>query len=390
MNKKTIIITSSITAVVVFLLTTLVFMSSYGIRFVGILSDNQITKNYGKLLKIDQIIENDYMGQHNSKHLMNMAMHAYVAALNDPYSSYYTEAEFKSLNDEINGEYRGIGVVVGSKNDEIIIKSVSPESPAEKAGILAGDVILAVNGTQYRGKELSKAINAIKETKVGQSVILNIRRNGTIMDVSIKIEQVKQVLVSSKILDESIGYIKLLSFGTNVAPEFDSHLKKLKEDKIKSLIIDLRDNPGGTLDSAVLIADLLLPEGNIVTIKDKKGNEDVYTSNKEAINLPMCVLINENSASASEVLSGALKDHKKAVIIGKRSFGKGVVQSIVDLGDGSGLSLTIAKYFTPAGVCIHGIGIQPDIEVDLPEGENILDNTENDTQLSVAINVLKK
>jgi len=275
MNKKIIIITSSITAVVVILITSLIFMSPIGVRLVGCLSDSPITREYGKLLKIDRIIDEQYMGNHNSKHLMNMAMHAYVAALNDPYSAYYSQTEYAALNDELGGSYRGIGVVVKMVNDEIIIKEVNPGSPAEKAGLCPGDVLLAVNGKAYVGSQLSEAVNAIKSTKIGETVVLTLRRSGEIMDVNIKIEQVKQVLVSSEVLEGSIGYIKLSSFGKNVAKEFETELKKLKESGIKGLVIDLRDNPGGTLDSAVSIADILLPEGTIVTIKDKSG-EYVY------------------------------------------------------------------------------------------------------------------
>lgn len=392
MNKKTIVITSIITAIAVFVLTTLFYLSPLGVVFVGRLSDSSVSKFYGKLIKIEKIIEDEYMGSYNSDRMMSYAVQSYVEALRDPYSAYYSPSAYKDITAELDGEYRGIGVVVGTRNGEIIIKSVNSSSPAEKAGILKDDVLLSVNGTDYPAEKLAEAVNAIKGTKVGNTVSLGIRRGEEILTIDIKIEKVKEILVTHRVIDGNVGYIRLSSFGTNVGPEFSGTLKELEKENIKALIIDLRSNPGGTLDSATAIADLLLPKGDIVTIKDKKGNEEVYTSDKKELNLPMCVLLNEQSASASEVLAGALKDYNKAILVGKKSFGKGVVQSVMDLGDGSGLSLTIAKYYTPSGECIHKIGIEPDIEVDLPEDADFMigEEDKNDTQLAAALEAIKK
>lgn len=392
MNKKTIVITSIITAIAVFVLTTLFYLSPLGVVFVGRLSDSSVSNFYGKLIKIEKIIEDEYMGSYNSDRMMSYAVQSYVEALRDPYSAYYSPSAYKDITAELDGEYRGIGVVVGTRNGEIIIKSVNSSSPAEKAGILKDDVLLSVNGTDYPAEKLAEAVNAIKGTKVGNTVSLGIRRGEEILTIDIKIEKVKEILVTHRVIDENVGYIRLSSFGTNVGPEFAGALKELEKENIKALIIDLRSNPGGTLDSATAIADLLLPKGDIVTIKDKKGNEETYTSDKKELNLPMCVLLNEQSASASEVLAGALKDYNKAILVGKKSFGKGVVQSVMDLGDGSGLSLTIAKYYTPSGECIHGVGIEPDIEVDLPEDADFMigEEDKNDTQLAAALEAIKK
>ncbi|MBR3932566.1 MAG: S41 family peptidase [Clostridia bacterium] len=392
MNKKTIVITSIITAIAVFVLTTLFYLSPLGVVFVGRLSDSSVSKFYGKLIKIEKIIEDEYMGSYNSDRMMSYAVQSYVEALRDPYSAYYSPSAYKDITAELDGEYRGIGVVVGTRNGEIIVKSVNSSSPAEKAGILKDDVLLSVNGTDYPAEKLAEAVNVIKGTKVGNTVSLGIRRGEEILTIDIKIEKVKEILVTHRVIDGNVGYIRLSSFGTNVGPEFAGTLKELEKENIKALIIDLRSNPGGTLDSATAIADLLLPKGDIVTIKDKKGNEEVYTSDKKELNLPMCVLINEQSASASEVLAGALKDYNKAILVGKKSFGKGVVQSVMDLGDGSGLSLTIAKYYTPSGECIHGVGIEPDIEVDLPEDADFMigEEDKNDTQLAAALEAIKK
>lgn len=390
-NKKLIIITSIITAIAVFTISALFFISPMGLVFVGRLSDSSVSRNYGKFMKIEKMINNDYMGSYSPSTLMNVAMHSYVASLGDPYSSYYDKSEFADVTSELDGEYRGIGVVVVKKDNEIVIQSVNPSSPAENAGLIEGDVIIAVNSVKYTGKDLAEAVNVIKGTKVGKTVSLDIRRGEDIKKVDIKIEQVKEILVTSRMLEGNFGYVSLSSFGTNVTKDFQNAINSLKDNGAKGFVIDLRSNPGGSLDSAVGIADIFLPKGNIVTVRDKKDNEEIYTSDKSALNMPVCVLINEHSASASEVLSGALKDYNLATLVGKKTFGKGVVQSVMDLGDGSGMSLTIAKYYTPSGECIHGVGIYPDIEVDLPEGTEYIPGEElnNDTQLQAAIEELK-
>ncbi len=392
MNKKVIVVTSVITAVISVILTSVFYFSSAGMHLVGMNVTSPVASNYGKLLKIEKYINKNYMGSYNSDSLMDVAIHAYVDSLKDPYSGYFNKKEFESLNQQLDGEYRGIGVSVANKDQRILITEVKPESPAEKAGIQKGDVILKVDGTSYSGAQLSDAVNTIKGTALGESVLITVDRGGRIIDITVKIEKVIQELVKSKMLQDGIGYIYISTFGTSVAKDFSEALDSLKKQNLKGLVIDLRNNPGGTLDSAVEIADVLLPECTVVTVKDRHGNEDTYSSDKSELGIPLCVVINENSASASEVLSGALSDQGKAVLVGKKTFGKGVVQSVVDLGDGTGLSLTIAKYYTPSGVCINGIGISPDIEVDPIEGIAINpgEENENDVQLKTAVDILKQ
>ena len=193
-------------------------------------------------------------------------------------------------------------------------------------------------------------------------------------------------------LDENIGYIRIETFGNKVAENFEESLEKLQKQGMKSLIIDVRSNPGGSLDTVVDICDTLLPEGVITTVKDKNGKEDVYKSDADCINVPMCVLINSESASASEILAASLKEYKKATLVGEKTYGKGVVQGVFDLRDGSGLRITIAKYFTPSGVCIDKTGVEPDVEVLLPEGttfQSLEDEGLADPQLEKAIEILK-
>ena len=213
------------------------------------------------------------------------------------------------------------------------------------------------------------------------------------MDITLVREAVSVSTVFSKVIDSSVGYIRLTDFGEKTYMEFANHYSDLKDKNIKGLIIDLRNNQGGMLDTVVSIADAILPEGNILTIKDKQGTETEYTSDEKCIDLPMCVIINENSASASEVLAGAIRDHKAGTLVGAKSYGKGVVQSLMEFGDGSAFKLTTAKYYTPDGECIDGVGITPDIEVALPEQvshKSINELTlDEDEQLRAALQIVK-
>lgn len=392
MKKKLIIKTSLITAAFVFVASTLVYMTPGGMLFLAEISDRITDKSHARFLKIERLIEKSYMGTYNEHALVDNGLHGYVRSLHDPYSDYLNYTEFTEFSSNIGGAYKGIGVTVENADGKITVGSVTLNSPAHKAGITKGDIILKVNGKAYSGDELSFAVDAIKKTNEKEKVVLTIERGGAVSDVDIVIEEIKIDYVSSKMLEDNIGYIRLTTFGKNADKDFEKSIKNLKEKGMKGLIIDLRSNPGGTLESAVGIADLLLPEGPVITVRNKSGKEEVYKSDKNEINLPMCVLINETSASASEVIAGAMRDFKKAVLIGKKTYGKGVVQSVYDLGDGSALRLTTAKYYTPSGECIQGTGINADIEVDLPEGVVFTQQDieiQNDTQLEAAKREIK-
>lgn len=392
MKKKQIMTVCVITAVVSIILTSVFYFSPFGMMLVSICSDSPVASGYGKLMRIEKYIDNNYMGEYSPDYLMDRAVHGYVASLGDPYSSYFNKKEFEGLNQQLDGEYRGIGVTVGAADGKIRINSVNADSPAEKSGVIEGDFILKINGTGYTGAEVSKAIDVIKSTDIGETVTITVERDGSIIDIPIKIEKILKELVKSQMLDSSTGYIYLSTFGTGVSKDFSKALEELKSKHMRCLVVDLRNNPGGTLDSAVEIADMLLGECTIVSVKDKHGNEQVYSSDKKEVNLPICVLVNESSASASEVLSAALRDNGKATLVGKKTFGKGVVQSVVDFGDGTGISVTIAKYYTPSGVCINGVGIVPDVEVDLAQGADVTPGeiSKNDAQLETAKKVLSQ
>ena len=393
MTKKPTIITAAITAVCVFALTTAFYLSPTGSIVFGLISDTVTGSSYAKFIQFENIIEKKYMGSYNGSALMDNALHMYVASLNDPYSSYFNKNEYEDFSSNLGGDYRGIGVTVANANGRILIKNVQKNSPAQKGGIQKGDILAKVNGKDYSGNELSAAVMAIKAIPLGSSVVITVERGGKTLDLTVVIEEIKRELVSSRMEQPGIGYIRLQSFGTDVFEKFKSQIEELKKQGMKGLIIDLRSNPGGTLTAAVDVGNYLLPEGNIITIRNKSGGEEVYKSDKNELGLPMCVLINENSASASEVIAGALRDYKKATLVGKKTFGKGVVQTVFDLGDKTALRLTTAKYYTPSGECIHAKGIAPDIEVDLPDGVSFTQNDteiENDTQLEAAITEINR
>ncbi len=393
MKKKPILITAVVTALCVFLLTTYLYTTPAGTLVFSHLSDTVTGKNYAKFAQLEYLIEKEYMGSYTDHVLMDNALHMYVASLGDPYSAFFNKSEYEDFSSGLEGDYRGIGVTVKIENGRILISDVQNNSPAKKGGILPGDILVKVNGTEYKGSQMSEAVSEIKKHSVGQSLTITVEREGSLRDFTIVIEEIKLELVSSKILENFIGYVRIQSFGNEVASLFRKNVEEMKEKGIKGLIIDLRSNPGGALTTAVEIGDYLIGEGELLTVRDKDGKEKVYKSKKGELELPMCVLINEQSASASELVAGALRDYNKATLIGKKTYGKGVVQSVFDLGDKTALRLTIAKYYTPSGECIHGKGISPDIEVDLPQGVSISQNDKeikNDTQLDAAIEEMKR
>lgn len=393
MKKKPILITAVATALCVFLLTTYFYTTPAGTLVFSHLSDTVTGKNYAKFAQLEYLIENEYMGSYTDHVLMDNALHMYVASLNDPYSAFFNKAEFEDFSSGLEGDYRGIGVTVKNENGRILVSNVQNNSPAQKGGIMQGDILVKINGTEYAGSQMSEAVAEIKKHSVGDSLTVTVERGGKLKDLTVVIEDIKLELVSSKILENSIGYVRIQSFGNDVAPLFKKNVEEMREKGISGLIIDLRSNPGGALTTAVEIGDYLIGEGTLLTIRDKDGKEKVYKSKKGELNLPMCVLINENSASASELVAGALRDYNKATLIGKKTYGKGVVQSVFDLGDSTALRLTIAKYYTPSGECIHGKGIAPDVEIDLPEGVSISQNDKeikNDTQLDRAIREMEE
>lgn len=318
---------------------------------------------YDKLLGLESLIEKDYYQEVSEDKLVDGAMKGLFEGLGDPYSQYYTKEEFQTLKEQTSGSFVGIGVYIGvdPENEKITIISPIEGSPAAKSGIKSGDIILAVDGEQVSSDKLDDVIKKIKG-KENTTVDLTVQRNGKQLDFTVKRQTIVTKSVESKVIDDNIGYLRITSFDENTYKEFKEHISKLQEENIKGLVIDLRDNPGGLLDVCVDIADDLIGKGTIVYTKDNSGNKEYYKSDEKEIDLPMAVLINGGSASASEILTAALVDNNKAIAIGETSFGKGLVQSVKQLKDGTGYKLTTAQYYTPNGDYINKKGIEPKIK----------------------------
>ena len=354
-----------------------------------------------KLTMINEQLSERYIYDIDKENLFDNAIKGYVWGLDEDYTNYYTKEEFESFTSYVEETYVGIGVVIAPDDDGFIeIISAFEDSSAYNAGIKPGDILYKVDGKEYYAEEMDKAIAQIKNGKEGETVNLSVLRKGEEIQISVKRAVVSMDSVKSKMYNNDIGYVRISAFNTegegsktDTYSEFCKNVEKLKTQGAKKLIIDLRDNPGGTLDVVVDIADYLLPEGLITYVEYKDGTKQKYKSDKKAVDMPMVVLINENSASASEVLTGALKDHKKATIVGTTSFGKGVVQSVIPFSDGSGMTMTVARYYSPNGVCIHGTGIEPDIAIELDEkydGYYAFEvPPEDDLQMKKAIELLK-
>lgn len=366
-------------------------------NFSAFITDSGVS---GKLNTINYVLKNQYLYDYDDAALSENAVQAYVEALDEPYTHYYTKDEFSAYLENVQDGYIGIGIVLtANDNNEIEVISTFEGSPAYQAGILPGDIITKADGKEYSGDNLTEMTAAIKSGEAGTAVKLVIRRGGEEKEYDIIRSDIQQKSVDGEMLDDGIGLIHISGFNSsadgsdyNTFTEFQAAVDELNEKGMKKLIIDLRDNPGGDLNIVCQIADMLLPEGIITYMEYKDGTRQDYSSDAEELNIPMAVLINQNSASASEVLTGALKDYEKAEIIGEKSYGKGIVQTVYPFADGSGMSMTVAKYYSPNGVCIHGIGIEPDISVSMPEEfSKYYASTvphESDTQLQKAIEVL--
>lgn len=391
MNKKkkfTIFLSG---AVVSMILTAAFLITPFGAQTYVKLSQIFGGSKTAKLMKIERIVEQRFMGEVHTDYMTDMAARAYVGTLGDKYSSYFSKNDFQRMSENLSGDYHGIGINIQAKNNKILITSVMPKSPAEKARLCEGDYIIKVNGTEYGAGNLRELTDIIKNTPVGKDIHFTIERNGMCFDTMVKIEDIELDYVVSRSLPDGIGYVRIETFGNDIAKEFKTEVNSLIEKGASSLIFDVRSNPGGVLETVVEMVDFLVGEGTITTVRQKNGSEAVYTSDRDEINLPMCVLINEESASASEIFASALKEYDKATLVGKKTFGKGVVQGVFELGDETGISVTIAKYFTPLGNSIDKLGVSPDVEVALGDGVTISDySTSNpgDTQLSEAVRVL--
>lgn len=340
-----------------------------------------------KMTLIEKVVDAYYYGKIDKSKMEEGTYKGLVEGLEDPYSEYYTKKEYEEQQLESSGKYVGIGAYV-TQNDKtgiITITKAIDNSPAKKAGLKSGDVIAQVNGKEVTGMDLEKVVSKIKG-KENTKVTLKIYDPKTTKykNVTMVRKPVDSPSVASKMIDKKkkIGYIAISEFDTNTIVQFEKQLAKLKEKKMKGVIFDLRYNPGGSYDVVCQMLDDILPEGVVVFTKDKNGNRDEETSDKNCLDIPMVVLQNEGSASASEIFAGAVQDFKAGTIVGTQSYGKGVVQNVFPFNDGSALKLTIRKYFTPNGRNINGKGITPDVKVENDE--------KTDKQFNTAKSILQK
>lgn len=355
-----------------------------------------VYEKYSKVEYIENIINRDYYKKPNNEELLEGELKGMVNALGDPYSAYLTKDEYEEITEDTSGEFGGIGVIIVPGEDNLItVVSPIEGTPGEKAGIKSEDKIIKINGDEFLAEEINAAVREMKGRPGTEVDVTILRKDASgkneYKDLKIKREIIKVESVESSVIDKDIGYIKIKSFDEPTHDDFKKALNDLeKNKKVKGLIIDLRSNPGGLLDSTAAIADDLLDAGDVVYTQDRHGKKEYLKSKDGKSDLPLVVLVNGGSASASEILAGAIKDRGRGKLVGEQTFGKGLVQSIMPLPDGTGLKLTIMEYFTPNGVNIHGIGLKPDYEVKLPEDiQGIgVEFMEKDTQLQKAIEVL--
>ncbi len=347
-----------------------------------------------KINEILNVIDTHYANKYDVKELEENMYRGLVDGLEDPYSVYMDKEVFEGFMQNTEGTYKGIGVVVTSdKNDNsLVIVTAFKGAPGEKAGLVAGDKIKKINGLDMKSTNLKDATDMIKGA-AGTTVHLTIYRESENRDFDLDIlrEDVDIPTVSHEMINNEIGYLKIATFDRVTYDQFMDAYNDLLKNGMKKMVIDLRNNPGGLLDTVIKITDQLVPEGIITYTEDKDGKRRYANSDPQDINIPLVILVNGNSASASEVLTGAVKDYGVAKVVGTQTYGKGVVQNIYKLTDGSGVKVTIAKYYTPKGVCIDGKGIAPDYVVDVSEEEAFKVSSlgyDKDIQLQKAVEVL--
>ena len=369
----------------------LIFFSVFYLNKTVISAEIDIYKKIDLFGEVLEKINKEYVDEFNQSESMDSAINGLLQSL-DPYSSYMSPKIFDEMQTETSGEFGGLGIEVSMEAG--VVKVISPidDTPASRAGLKAGDYIVKINDVQVQGKSLSEAVDLMRGP-VGSGIELTVRRRGERKALTFNIirEVIQVQSVKSEIIDENIGYIRLTSFNDNSSDQIEKQIKKLKKDKnLNSFILDLRNNPGGLLSQAIKISDFFLENGEIVSTKSRKKSENrKWFAKKGDITdgKTLLVLINYGSASASEIVAGALKDHKRAIIVGENSFGKGSVQSIIPLKNRGAIRLTVAKYYLPSGKSISEVGVRPDIEVN-EEGDDFRIKTDTDNQLNYAIKLL--
>lgn len=348
--------------------------------------------DWNKLNKIKDQIYQIYDGPIDENLLLEGAIKGMVSSLGDPYSQFYNAAEYAKLNSDSTGKFVGVGIQINVQDDNIVVVAPIDGSPAKEAGIMSGDIIIKIDDKIYTGKDIDAAVSYMRGV-AGQPVKLTIRRADKELDYNIVRREITTKSVRWEMLPGKIGFITLSQFTMNVDRDFKAAMNDLKKQGATGYIVDLRGNPGGYLTESINIASNFIPKGQVVvsTIDKHNNRKEDLSIGGDYIGVPLVVLIDVGSASASEVVSGALKDYSAATLVGEKSYGKGIVQTIMDLPDGEGLKLTVAAYYSPKGTNIHKIGILPDVTVEWPADLTVQNYTkEKDAQLQKAIEVLKE
>lgn len=343
------------------------------------------------------LVESNYYEDVDDQELVNGIYHGLLEGLGDPYSVYYTQEEYEDMMISTTGNYYGIGALLGQDPDTMVvtINHIYDGTPAKKAGLKDGDIIVEVNDMEATSMELSQLVTHIRGEE-GTTVHLKIYREGEAdyLEFDVERAQVDIPTVESQMLTDEIGYIQVTEFSENTPEQFENAISDLQSQGMKKMIIDLRDNGGGILESCRQMLDVILPEGVVVYTEDKYGDrENYYSDGDSCLDMPIVVLVNGNSASASEIFAGAIRDYEYGTLIGTKTFGKGIVQNVRQLSDGSAVKMTIARYFTPNGDYIHGVGIEPDIELEYEySGDTESDDYDYmaDNQVVKAIEVLEQ
>ena len=384
-------------AVITFMVTTVTIYNKLGdtsnIKYVLVGGDENTSERNGTISNLKSVVEKYYLGEYDEAKMNDYAAKGYIAGLGDEYSEYITAEEYEEFSQEVYGSFIGIGIYFGKDaNNKMVVVEPIGNSPAEKAGIKPGDYITKVDNYEITEESTATQVSDKIKGEAGTKVKLEVQRGEEKLTFEITRESIKLHYIETEVLEDNIGYISITSFDEGTANEFKTKLEDLISKNVKSLIIDLRNNSGGIVQEATQMADYLLDKDKTIIItKDKDGKEEVTKSKQDKLtDLPIVVITNSQTASSAEILASALKDNDRAKVVGKKTYGKGVIQNVYRLADGGALKLTTSEYYTALGNKINGVGVYPTDEVELPDGVNIYSVTrEKDTQLDKAIELLK-
>ncbi|KMT21106.1 S41 family peptidase [Clostridium cylindrosporum] len=393
-NKKNSSITKIVLWVIITNLVTVSLLLFFPIPIFGMKlvsnSDYNFLLDYRKLVRVHNILEKKYVDEitpEKEEKMLEGAINGMANSLGDPYTTYMNKKDYESFITQTSGSYAGVGILLTVKDEKLVVVEPIEGGPALKAGVKSGDIITKVDGTSVSGKDNTKAVEMMKGDE-GTEVTITVDRSGVgAKNIKIKREIIQMKTVKGQIVD-GIGYVRISSFDEITGKEFEKEVDSLKAKGIKGLILDLRENPGGILDESIKVLDVLLDEKVVLSTVDNGGRKTEYKTNKGKVDVPIAVLVNKGSASASEIVSGAIKDLNAGTLIGTTTYGKGLVQATKDLQDNTALKFTIARYYTPSGISIQGKGIEPNIVVELPKDKRIT-SLSDDPQFKKAFEVVK-